>query len=115
MPAFSVEEQSASMGIHVNPLVDWVWAGFGLLAIGTGIALLPDTVFTFALASLPSGAATATMLLLALVLWPSTLLVQQTVSVDQKTPMRRQLESEILCTCGCPNAVETSGILNCSA
>ena len=41
MPAFSVEEQSASMGIHVNPLVNWVWAGFGVLAIGTGVALLP--------------------------------------------------------------------------
>jgi cytochrome c-type biogenesis protein CcmF len=35
MPAFSVEEQSASMGIHINPLVNWVWAGFGVLALGT--------------------------------------------------------------------------------
>ena len=114
MPAFSVEDQSASMGIHVNPLVDWVWAGFGLLAIGTGIALLPDTVFSFALASLPSGAATAAMLLLSLLLWPSTLLAQQTVSVDQKSPLQRQLEGEILCTCGCRNAVGTCGMLNCS-
>jgi cytochrome c-type biogenesis protein CcmF len=113
MPAFSVEEQSASMGIHVNPLVDWVWAGFGVLAIGTGVALLPDTVFTFALASLPAGAATASMLLLALVLWPSTLLAQQTVPVTQKSALQRQIEGEILCTCGCRNAVGSCGMLNC--
>jgi cytochrome c-type biogenesis protein CcmF len=113
MPAFSVEEQSASMGIHVNPLVNWVWAGFGVLAIGTGIALLPDTVFTFALASLPAGAATASMLLLSLLLWPSTLFAQQTVPVTQKSALHKQIESEILCTCGCRNAVGSCGMLNC--
>jgi cytochrome c-type biogenesis protein CcmF len=113
MPAFSVEEQSASMGIHVNPLVDWIWAGFGVLAIGTGVALLPDTVFSFALASLPAGAATASMLLFALLLWPSTLLAQQTVPVDQKSALQRQIEGEILCTCGCRNPVGTCGMLNC--
>ena len=36
------------MEIVVNPLVNWVWVGFGILALGTGIALLPDTVFAFA-------------------------------------------------------------------
>ena len=113
MPAFSVEEQSASMGIHVNPLVDWVWAGFGVLAIGTAVALLPDTVFSFALASLPAGAATASMLLLSLLLWPSTLLAQQTVPVTQKSALHKQIESEILCTCGCRNAVGSCGMLNC--
>jgi cytochrome c-type biogenesis protein CcmF len=113
MPAFSVEEQSASMGIHVNPLVNWVWSGFGVLALGTGIALLPETVFSFALASLPAGAATASMLLLAMLLWPSTLFAQQTVPVDQKSALQKQVESEILCTCGCRQAVGSCGMLNC--
>jgi cytochrome c-type biogenesis protein CcmF len=113
MPAFSVEDQSASMGIIINPLVNWVWAGFGVLAIGTGIALLPDTVFSFALASLPAGAATASMLLVALILWPSTLLAQQTVPVTQKSALQRQVEGEILCTCGCRQAVGSCGMLNC--
>src|SRR4051812_11820950 len=101
------------MGIHINPLVDWVWAGFGILAIGTGIALLPETVFSFALASLPAGTATASMLLLAMLLWPSTLLAQQTVAVDQKSALQRQVEGEILCTCGCRQAVGSWGRLNC--
>ena len=49
-----------------------------------------------------------------LLLLPSTLLAQQTVSVDQKSPVRRQLENEILCTCGCRNSVGSCGMLNCS-
>src|SRR6476660_7388261 len=95
MPAFSVEEQSASMGIHINPLVNWVWMGFGVLAIGTGIALLPETVFSFALASLPAGAATASMLLLAMLMWPSTLFAQQAVPVVEKSALQKQVENEI--------------------
>jgi cytochrome c-type biogenesis protein CcmF len=114
MPAFSVEEQSASMGIHINPLVNWVWMGFGVLAAGTGIALLPDTVFSFALASLPAGAATASMLLLATLLWPTTVSAQQTVPVDQKSALQRQVENEIICTCGCRLPVGSCGMLNCS-
>ena len=113
MPAFSVEDQSASMGIIINPLVNWVWAGFGVLAIGTGIALLPDTVFSFALASLPAGAATASMLLLAMLVWPSTLLAQQTVPVEKKSALHRQIEGEIICTCGCRLPVGSCGMLNC--
>jgi cytochrome c-type biogenesis protein CcmF len=35
MPAFEVEEQTASVEVHINPLVNWVWFGFGILAIGT--------------------------------------------------------------------------------
>src|SRR4051812_12365956 len=71
MPAFSVEDQSASMGIIINPLVDWIWVGFGVMGIGTVIALLPDTVFSFALASMPAGAVPTALVLISLVLWPA--------------------------------------------
>ena len=46
-----VNAKRTDLGIIVNPLVNWIWTGFGLLAIGTGIALLPETVFAFAAAS----------------------------------------------------------------
>ena len=36
MPAFDVPTQSASVAVHVNPLVNWIWVGFGLLAMITG-------------------------------------------------------------------------------
>ena len=103
MPAFSLQEQSASMEIVVNPLVNWVWVGFGLLALGTGIALLPETAFSFALAKIPANAVTTSLLLLALVLWPTVVIAQsaQTVSPTERSALHRRLESDIMCTCGC--------------
>ena len=50
MPQFDASQQSANVEITVNPLVNWVWLGFGLLAFGTFIALLPEAAFTFAVA-----------------------------------------------------------------
>jgi cytochrome c-type biogenesis protein CcmF len=102
LPAFDAQTQAATLAVHVNPLVNWVWFGFGMMAIGTGIALLPEAAFSFALAKIPAGAVTTSMLLLALVLWPALARAQgQTVGVTQRSELRRQLESEIMCTCGC--------------
>jgi cytochrome c-type biogenesis protein CcmF len=56
MPAFEVEEQTASVEVHINPLVNWVWLGFGIMALGTGIALLPEGAISFATSRLPAGA-----------------------------------------------------------
>ena len=79
--------------------------GFGILALGTGIALLPETAFAFALARVPANAATTALLLLALLLWAAPARAQveggETVSVTERSELRRQLESEIMCTCGC--------------
>jgi len=103
MPAFELQDQSASMEIVVNPLVNWVWVGFGILALGTGIALLPDTVFAFAMARVPANAATASLLLLSLLLWPAAVIAQsgENVSVTERSELHRRLEAEIMCTCGC--------------
>jgi cytochrome c-type biogenesis protein CcmF len=103
MPAFNLEEQSASMEIVINPLVNWVWVGFGIMAIGTGIALLPDTVFSFAVAKVPANAVTTSLLLLSLLLWPAAVIAQnaQNVPVTERGQLQRQLEAEIMCTCGC--------------
>jgi cytochrome c-type biogenesis protein CcmF len=102
MPAAEADSQTVSLAVHVNPLVNWVWIGFGMLAIGTGIALLPETVFSFALAKVPAGAVTTSLLLLFFVLSPALTFAQgQTVSVKQRSALRRQMEDQIICTCGC--------------
>jgi cytochrome c-type biogenesis protein CcmF len=115
LAAFNLEEQSASMQIVVNPLVNWVWIGFGVLAVGTLIALLPETVFAFAAARIPAGAVTTPLLLLALVLWPVGAAAQsaRTVSPEQRGTLERQLEGEIMCTCGCRRPLNDCGMLNC--
>jgi len=35
--------------VVITPLVNWIWTGFGILVLGTGIALLPERAFAFAL------------------------------------------------------------------
>jgi cytochrome c-type biogenesis protein CcmF len=41
---YDLADGTATLKLVVNPVVDWIWFGFMLLAIGTGIALLPDAV-----------------------------------------------------------------------
>jgi hypothetical protein len=83
--------------------VNWVWVGFGILALGTGIALLPETAFAFAVAKIPANAVTTSLLLLSLLLWPAAVIAQsgQTVPVTERGALQRRLEAEIMCTCGC--------------
>jgi cytochrome c-type biogenesis protein CcmF len=41
---YDLAEGNVTLKLVVNPVVDWIWFGFMLLAIGTGIALMPDAV-----------------------------------------------------------------------
>jgi cytochrome c-type biogenesis protein CcmF len=33
MPGFELQDQSVTLQVVVNPLVDWIWAGFGILVL----------------------------------------------------------------------------------
>jgi cytochrome c-type biogenesis protein CcmF len=99
LAGYDAAEQSATYAVTVNPLVNWIWLGFVILAFGTVLAMLPESAFAYAAAKVPSGAATASLLLI-LLLSPGAL-VAQVVPAVQKSELRRELEGEILCTCGC--------------
>jgi cytochrome c-type biogenesis protein CcmF len=45
------KEQLANLHVVINPLVNWVWIAFILLAIGTFIAFLPDRAYALARAA----------------------------------------------------------------
>jgi cytochrome c-type biogenesis protein CcmF len=60
MPGFDLKDQSVSLQIVVNPLVSWIWVGFGLMALGTLMGLLPEQAFSFAAARVPDGTAPTT-------------------------------------------------------
>jgi hypothetical protein len=115
MPQFDASQQSANVEITVNPLVNWVWLGFGLLAFGTFIALLPEAAFTFALARVPESAktATASLLLLAIVL-PAAVQAQDGTPgpLVNKTTTQRDAEGRIICMCGSSGCVR-SPLNNC--
>ncbi|MBP7778031.1 MAG: cytochrome c biogenesis protein CcsA [Acidobacteria bacterium] len=124
MAAFELGDQSASVEVHVNELVNWIWIGFGLMAIGTGIALLPETVL--AMAGARAGAEVAATLLLAGVLLTPVGARAQTASDGAastgapatgtlvfRSALERDLANEIMCTCGCRLPAGTCGMTNC--
>jgi cytochrome c-type biogenesis protein CcmF len=115
---YDLAEGTATLKVVVNPVVDWIWFGFMLLALGTGVALTPDSVLermTARAAALagspptpraPSAASVALWLGLGLgaLLAPRTALVQMNegqatapspVGVDENWLVRN-----IVCQCG---------------
>ncbi len=100
LAGFDASAQTGTYTVTVNPLVNWIWFGFAVMAIGTGIALLPESAFAFAVAKIPGGAATTALLLLVLLL-PSTGFAQATTALLEKSELRRQVENDVMCTCGC--------------
>jgi cytochrome c-type biogenesis protein CcmF len=104
LAGFDIASQSATYTVTVNPLVNWIWIGFAIMALGTAIAVLPDSVFAFAVAKLPAGAVTSGLMLL-LMLLPSSGFAQS--SFVPKSSLRKQVESEVMCTCGCRVAINT--------
>ncbi len=109
---FNASTQSGTYTVTVNPLVNWVWFGFAVMAIGTGIALLPDRAFAFAVAKVPEGAVTAGLVLLVALLPSAGFAQSSTVPTgstvpDSKSSLRKQIESDIMCSCGCRVAMAT--------
>ena len=108
LAGYTVQEQAATYVITVNPLVNWVWFGFGVIVLGSIIAMLPERAYSFAVAHVPAaatvGRATSSMMLL-LVLYPTALGAQpesvQSVAPLPRDELRRQLEGDIMCNCGC--------------
>ena len=110
-----IGSQTAVLELFVNPLVDWIWFGFGIMAFGTGIALLPEQTFSFATVKLPAEAATTALgVLLVLLLSAPGLLAQGGMQapplapgatgpsdpLNPRTPLERQMHAEINCACG---------------
>ena len=103
LAGYDAASQSATYAVTVNPLVNWIWLGFGIMALGTGIALLPERAFAFAAAKLPAGAATIPLILLLLLPRPAHaqhVENAQAVVVIPRTPLERELQREIICMCG---------------
>src|SRR6185503_8382236 len=109
LPTADLGTQTISLQVVVNPLVNWIWVGFGVLAFGTVIALLPESSFAFAMSRLPADAATTTAaLVLALLLSAAARPVFAQQHVDSprgavlapRNALEKQLRDEMGCICG---------------
>jgi cytochrome c-type biogenesis protein CcmF len=104
--------QAVSLEIVINPLINWIWVGFAVVAIGTGIALLPEQAFAFAAARVPAGAVTTSLMLVMLLGLGRPAAAQMTgvegmtdvqvrTSYQPRSEFERQLQKELVCYCGC--------------
>ena len=104
MPGFELQDQSVSLQVVINPLVDWIWVGFGIMALGTMLALLPEQALGFAAAKLPAPSSIS-MLLLMLVLMGAPARAQHVVDpaftpVVPKSALEKDLYKSLICMCG---------------
>jgi cytochrome c-type biogenesis protein CcmF len=123
LAGYEVGDQEAQLQVKINPLVNWIWFGVGIMVIGTFIAFLPERALAFAAKRIPDNAATTAMLLFLVGgLVPSVVHAQHveqpsTVFVAPKTQLEKDLNTHLVCTCGgcgrqrigectCPTAAE---------
>ena len=113
LSGYDIGKQTGIYAVTVNPLVNWIWFGFAVIALGTGLTVLPERAFAFAAAKVPEGAVTTTVLLLSLlsVAWRRSWRRRSTST--PRSALERRLEGEILCTCGCRRPLNNCGMLNC--
>jgi cytochrome c-type biogenesis protein CcmF len=105
---YDVSTQVSSLKVIINPLVNWIWLGVGVMLVGTFIALLPERTFAFATSRIPEGAVTTSLVVLLLVSSGMTGLRAQhvqsastsTVMIVPRSPLEKELQSAIICMCG---------------
>jgi cytochrome c-type biogenesis protein CcmF len=105
---FDPATQAATLMVAINPLVNWIWLGIGVVMIGTFVALLPERTFAFAATRVPERAVTTSLALLLAVSTGAVGLHAQhggdsspaATTIVTKSPLEKQLNSEIVCMCG---------------
>ncbi|HEY4187679.1 MAG TPA: cytochrome c-type biogenesis CcmF C-terminal domain-containing protein [Polyangia bacterium] len=94
---YDLAEGNVTLKLVVNPVVDWIWFGFMLLAIGTGIALLPEALLERLTAgvTVPAGRAAGTagmVLLLAVGAGGVVMLQARPAAAQQPEQQPQQME-----------------------
>ena len=105
LAAYSVEDQTATLKIVINPLINWIWFGVGVIIFGSLIAMLPERAFAFATKRVPAGVVPTSLVFLILALGQIGLSAQhvelpQTVMIVPRSPLEKDLQTQIICMCG---------------
>jgi cytochrome c-type biogenesis protein CcmF len=117
----------ANVKVVINPLVDWIWVGFMLLAFGTIIAYMPDRAYVLAGAAAKSdkakAATTTTLIVLALLGFgsvaraqsPMTQVQQGALMHTARSVRERRLFEKYKCECGsCQHSLDQCESDGCS-
>ncbi|MCG8423097.1 MAG: heme lyase CcmF/NrfE family subunit [Proteobacteria bacterium] len=102
LTGYRTDDKLANFRVYINPLINWVWMGFGLLIVGTAICLLPqrmvDSLSPRRRARAGHGAELAILLL---VVAGVTFGFAETASAQSRAPaMAEHTDTESLSTTG---------------
>lgn len=107
LATYDLSNQTAAFQITVNPLVNWIWFGFAIMALGTGIALLPESRLAFISAKVPEGAAITSVLFVSLFLVGLGTTAHAQIAVPngaeltaEQERLEAELQEELVCVCG---------------
>jgi cytochrome c-type biogenesis protein CcmF len=105
LAGYDAGEQSATLLVRVNPLVNWIWFGVGIMVVGTIIAYLPERALAFATSRVPESAVTTSLVLLLLALPATTAFAQHVenasaVRVMPRSDLEKDLQEHLVCMCG---------------
>ncbi|ODS59531.1 MAG: hypothetical protein ABS36_00955 [Acidobacteria bacterium SCN 69-37] len=106
LAGYDAGRQQADLQIRINPLVNWVWIGVGIMMIGALIAYLPERAFAFATARIPEGAVPTSLLLLVIGFGAVAPVHAQHVDnpnatfLAAQTDLEKDLRRYLICTCG---------------
>jgi cytochrome c-type biogenesis protein CcmF len=113
---YEMEPMIANLKIVINPLVNWIWIGFLLLAVGTVIAFMPDRALQLAAQSEKSKAAATATILLLLLGFGGAAHAQGMQGASRGTDLHfarndheRSLFSKLKCLCSCPHSLQDCG------
>jgi cytochrome c-type biogenesis protein CcmF len=117
MAAYDPGPQHVQFEIYLNPLVNWIWLGFGIIALGTIVALLPERSYAFALARMPADAVTTTAAFLLMLILAAPAAAGQGDGLQNALvgPLEKRVGDALVCICsdqGCGK--KTVGSCSCS-
>jgi cytochrome c-type biogenesis protein CcmF len=109
LAGYNVQDQTATLEISVNPLVNWIWFGIGVMFAGTLIALLPERALSFATSRVPEAAVPTSLLLIVLLgAGAAPVHAQQLQHVENassvvalipRSPLEKQMHEQLVCMC----------------
>jgi len=110
LAGYDASQQEAQLLFRINPLVNWIWFGVGIMVIGAIVAFLPERAFAFATRRLPESAVTTSTILLLVWAGSGTPLHAQAeayehvegemVVVEPRSDLESEMLDHLVCMCG---------------
>lgn len=106
LAGYNAGEQRADMQLRINPLINWMWIGIGVMVMGSLIAYLPERAMALATSRVPRGTVTTSLVLLLVSSAGMAHVHGQHVEtanmafIAPQTDLEQELRAYLVCTCG---------------